>query len=207
MPSWSLGTSARWRACQRGSPSHPRPPRRSRRGTLCSSSWPHRGLPCPGTLWVSPAGLLWRPAHTLWPAVAFAVCSTAPFSACSPPTLCTSTTSWAISCMYPCPCAPPAAAPPCIPRAGASFSEDASLLLLVCSGGWALLHAADWDGQGLPAYSHVLHMANSAEGGHAEAELAGGAILSGAMAADRARLDHYYAGGMCLCVCVWWKGG
>ena len=112
--------------------------------------------------------------------------------------------------------------------AGASFSEDGSLLLLVCTGGWALLQAAGWDGQAVPAYSRVLHFAPQ-QGGRGSArgeagaagatglaaataagaagamgaaggeecgvvELAGGAILSGAMAADRTRGDHYYAG-------------
>ncbi len=123
-----------------------------------------------------------------------------------------------------------------MPAAGACFSEDASLLLLVCSGGWALLRAEGWDGQDAPTYSRLLHIASQgfsrqagcgsgsgsgssgaggptpqgaprhvswqAPGGDLEpeglleAELAGGVILSGAMAADRTRVDHYYAGAL-----------
>lgn len=83
--------------------------------------------------------------------------------------------------------------------AGASFSEDGTLLLLVATGGWALLQAADWDGQGVPTYTRLLHFAPQSAGSAGaqdpeHVELAGGAILSGAMAADRTRVDHYYAG-------------
>jgi hypothetical protein len=113
----------------------------------------------------------------------------------------------------------------CLPAAGACFSEDAALLLLVCSGGWALLQAEGWDGRDAPAYTRLLHITpegthqsdpgagngagaaprerhvswqeSGGEGplaGPVEADLAGGVILSGAMAADRTRGDHYYAG-------------